>query len=304
MATKLMKYIIQRPLTKQSSLVDASWYLAKETINLVDRRFLLTSAVIVDSTQLPSFLMSLFNVTHKMADVFYVLSVVAVAITTLVLRYSYYMRQIAVTTMVTLWGLRLGSFLFYRSFYIKDWRTEELMNTTQGVFSFYIYQTLLAWMTSLPVTLLNSFSHDVMPGVVDMIGYALWGAGFLLETVADWQQFNFREKHKDRFCNIGLWRYSRHPNFLGEIMLWWGIFLCASPVFSGMSWVLAIMGPLSLTFSILFVSGIPILERNNKQKFGNDPAYQRYKAKVPLLIPAITREQVVKEARERFKKSQ
>jgi len=303
MATKLMKNVLHFQTSRKYGLVDASWYLAKETINLIDRRFLLTSAMIVNSIHLPALLMSLFNLTHKMTDIAYTLSFMAVALTTLILRSSYYLRQIAITSMVMLWGLRLGGFLFYRSFYMKDTRVEEVMKTTSGVFAFYFYQTLLTWVTCLPVTLLNSFPHDVMPGLSDMIGYSLWGAGFLMESVADWQQFQFREQHKERFCNVGLWKYSRHPNFLGEIMQWWGIFLCVSPVLSGWNWLLTMMGPLALTLNILFVSGIPPIEQKHNRMFARDPAYQRYKANVSILIPMNFQEQV-KETREKIKKSE
>jgi steroid 5-alpha reductase family enzyme len=269
----------------------------------MDRHFLLTSLIIIGISQIPGFLLSLFNVSHKLADASYSLPFAFTALATLALQNTYYLRQIAVTTMVVLWSLRLSFYLVYRSFYMRDSRLEEIMRTGKGVFSFYSYQALLAWLTCLPVTLLNSFSHNVMPGLRDMIGYAIWGSGFLMESLADWQQFNYLQKNKGKFCNIGLWKYSRHPNFFGEILQWWGIFLSASPALTGWTWFPAILGPLSITLSILFVSGIPPLEQKYNRKFMSDPIYQRYKKNVPLLIPSIPREPFI-EVCEKVKKTQ
>lgn len=304
MTSKLSKNLFH-PQSKQPSAIKNTWYLAKQgvqqAISVVDRRHFITSAVLIGLIQVTPFLLSLFNITHKLADPSYVISFICVALASLFLQGTYYLRQVAVTTMVILWGLRLGTFITYRGFHIRDWRMEEVSKSSLGILGLYLYQTLLAWSACLPVVVLNHSTYNPMVGFRDMIGYAVWGSGFLIESIADWQKFQFHQRHKDRFCNVGLWRYSRHPNYFGEVLQWWGILLCVSPVLTEFNWLPALLGPLFLTFSLLFVSGIPPLERRNDRRFGKDPAYQRYKTNVPIFIPAIPSE-IVKETQEKLEK--
>jgi len=284
-------------------LMESSLDWTRNMILSVDQQFFITSAVIITLFQIPALLLSLFEITNKLADPAFVLSFIGVALTTLLLQGTYYLRQIVVSSMVTLWGLRLGSFLAYRSFYSKDWRLEEVMKSSSSIFSFYLFQAILIWTTCLPVILLNSSTDNPAIGLNDMLGYAVWGAGFLMETVADWQKYQFHKSYKERFCNIGLWRHSRHPNFFGEVLQWWGVFLCVSPLLHGWNWALGLMGPLSMMISILFISGIPPLERKSNLRFGKDTAYQRYIANVPVFFPSLSCE-LVSEAREKLKKSE
>jgi steroid 5-alpha reductase family enzyme len=303
-SSKLSKNLFHAPSKRQSTL-ENTWYLAKQgiqqTVSTVDRRFFISSAVIVALIQLPSFLLSLFNITSKLADPSYVISFLCVTLATLAIQGTYYLRQIVVSTMVVLWGIRLGLFVTHRGFHMRDWRMEEINKSNLGILGYHLFQSLLAWTACLPVVILNTSSYNPMLGLRDMIGYAIWGSGFLIESIADWQKFQFHQRYKDRFCNVGLWRYSRHPNYFGEVLQWWGVFLCVSPVLFGPNWLPAVLGPLFLTFSLLFVSGIPPLERRNDQRFGKDPAYQRYKANVPILIPALLSE-AVKETQEKIEK--
>jgi len=303
MTQKVWEYFFPH---KKDTLLGASLVMIKQYVSSMDMHFLLTSLILAGICQIPGFLLSLFNVSHQLADVSYTVPFALIALLTLGLQDTFYLRQVAVTTMVVLWSLRLSFYLIYRSFYMKDTRLEQVMKTGKGVVSFYTYQALLAWITSLPVILVNSFSNNVMPGLRDMLGCAVWGSGFLIESLADWQQFNYLQQNKGKFCNVGLWKYSRHPNFFGEILQWWGIFLTVTPVLTGWTLPLAILGPLALTFSILFVSGIPPLEKKYNRKFANDPHYQRYRKNVPLIIPSVSHEPLVEigEKIEKIKKSQ
>jgi len=129
----------------------------------------------------------------------------------------------------------------------------------------------------------------------------LWFIGLSIETVADLQKFHYKERHRDRWCDIGLFRYSRHPNYFGEIILWWGIFLSCASMLQGWIWM-SIIAPIFHTFSILFVTGIPLLERHNNEKFGSDPNYIRYKENTSILIPSIPKE-IIKEKLQQAERS-
>jgi steroid 5-alpha reductase family enzyme len=108
----------------------------------------------------------------------------------------------------------------------------------------------------------------------------------VIEAVADTQKSAFRAKAENggRFVSTGLWHYSRHPNYFGEILLWWGVFLYAVPFLDGAAFAVVI-GPIFITLLLLFVSGIPLLERSADEKYGDDPAYRDYKRRTSILVP-------------------
>jgi steroid 5-alpha reductase family enzyme len=103
--------------------------------------------------------------------------------------------------------------------------------------------------------------------------------------VADWQKFVFKNREKNRglWIQSGLWNYSRHPNYFGEILLWWGIFLYVTPFIQGLYWI-SVIGPLFITFILLFVSGIPLLEKKYDKKYVKNEKYQKYKSSTSVLI--------------------
>ena len=111
--------------------------------------------------------------------------------------------------------------------------------------------------------------------------------GFILEVIADSQKRKFRKTQgSERFITTGVWALSRHPNYLGEILLWVGIALLAVPALQGWQWV-TIISPVFVYFLLTRVSGIPLLERKADQRWGDDPDYQAYKRRVPLLAPGL-----------------
>ena len=117
-------------------------------------------------------------------------------------------------------------------------------------------------------------------------GIAVWVVGFGIEAVADAQKQAFRRDpaNRGRFITSGLWAWSRHPNYFGEIVLWAGIALIAAPALSGWQWV-TIVSPFFVFVLLTRVSGIPLLERRARRQWGSDPAYRAYEARTPVLIP-------------------
>ena len=113
-----------------------------------------------------------------------------------------------------------------------------------------------------------------------------WVVGLVIETIADAQKFRYksREGARAQWMDSGIWRYSRHPNYFGELLCWWGLFIFVAP---GLGWwvVVGAVGPIAITGLLLFVTGIPTLEKTADRKWGRDPAYAEYRRRTNRLIP-------------------
>jgi steroid 5-alpha reductase family enzyme len=196
-------------------------------------------------------------------------------------------RSMLIALLVSVWALRLGSFLFSR---VKqdgsDGRFDKLKHslplflmtwTVQGLWVFFTLAAALAAMTG---------GRSVPLGALAAVGGVLWLAGFAIEVVADAQKRAFRRDpaHAGRFIATGLWAWSRHPNYFGEILLWLGIALVAAETLAGWRW-LTLLSPLFVYFLLSHVSGVPLLEARADKRWGDEPAYQAYKARTPVLWP-------------------
>lgn len=140
----------------------------------------------------------------------------------------------------------------------------------------------------LPTLILNAKQEDTALCSRDYIGWAVWTAGMLIEAIADYQKFSFRSNpaNANKWIDHGLWSIVRHPNYLGEILLWFGHFIAATSAFSGLDY-LSIISPLFITFLLTKVSGIPILERQNMKKWKGNPQYLQYVQTTPRLLPFL-----------------
>ncbi|KAM3617502.1 uncharacterized protein V6R79_007149 [Siganus canaliculatus] len=182
---------------------------------------------------------------------------------------------------------RLGTFLFMRI--LKDGHDRRFNNVRDSPGTFFVYWTIQAmwvFVTLLPTLMLNTEKRDVPLGTRDYIGWTLWGIGFASEAIADQQKWLFKRNpdNAGKFIQSGLWAYSRHPNYFGEILQWTGLWLSASSVMQGPQY-LSVASPLFVWFLLRFVSGIPILEKQAMKKWGSDPAFQDYIRNTPLLWP-------------------
>lgn len=192
---------------------------------------------------------------------------------------------LAVAACVTLWALRLGSFLVWRVHAAgRDRRFDQLKHHPGRFAVAWALQAL--WVT---LTLLAALIQWTWPRAVDPwlpVGLALWAAGFTLEVVADAQKARFRADpaHRGRWIDVGLWAWCRHPNYLGEIILWTGVFLCGVGGYRGWGW-LAAASPLFVFALLRFGSGVPLLEAAARERWGQDAAWQAYMARTPRLVP-------------------
>ncbi|XP_075660828.1 uncharacterized protein LOC142630689 isoform X1 [Castanea sativa] len=259
---------------------------------VIDSHFLGLTAIVTVGYQLLFFIVTALLKFDKVTDFAGSTNFVIIAILTLVLKGSWHFRQIVLTLLVVIWGLRLGLFLLMRILqWGEDRRFDEMRASLGKLAVFWIFQAVWVWTVSLPVTVVNSSNRNPSLQAEDIIGWIIWSVGFLVEATADQQKLTFKNSPENRgkWCNVGLWQYSRHPNYFGEIFLWWGIFVASTPVLEGAEW-LVILGPIFLTLLLLFISGIPLLEESADKKFGNVTGYRLYKRKTsPLILlpPAV-----------------
>ncbi|KAM4797233.1 uncharacterized protein WCC33_002249 [Rhinophrynus dorsalis] len=198
-----------------------------------------------------------------------------------------HLRQQIQTGLITVWGVRLGTFLFMRI--LRDGHDRRFNNVRDNPWTFLIYWTIQGiwiFVTLLPSLMLNLEKRDTPLRWYDYFGWTLWAIGFFTQAIADQQKWNFKSDPDNvgKFIQTGLWAYSRHPNYLGEILQWSGLFLSASSVLSGFQY-LSIISPLFVWFLLNYVSGIPILEKQAMRRWGSEVAFQSYIKQTPVLWP-------------------
>jgi steroid 5-alpha reductase family enzyme len=232
------------------------------------------------------FLVALVKRRNDVADIAWGGGFICAALTAFLARGVHAGRAYLLLGLVTTWGLRLMLHIGWRNrskpedhryrLWREEWGDSFLIRTFLQVF---LLQGFLVLVISLPVTW--SLTHISPPfGSLDTIGFSLWLRGFFFEAIGDFQllQFKSNPANKGRIMTSGLWRYTRHPNYFGEVTLWWGIFIicCSVP---GSYWT--VFGPLTITYLILKVSGTPMLEK----RFADNPEYAEYVHNTSAFFP-------------------
>ncbi len=199
-------------------------------------------------------------------------------------------RSLLLTGCVLLWALRLGSFLFRRI--LADGSDSRFDDIKPSALLFLRTWTLQGlWVAVTAGAALAAITGGRSVGLTLFDGLALitWFVGFAIETLADGQKRRYREQHgSGGFITTGLWRYSRHPNYFGEIVLWFGVALLALPALSGWQLV-TLVSPVFVCLLLTRVSGIPLLERKADKRWGEDPDYVAYRDSTPVLVPFVGR---------------
>ena len=197
-------------------------------------------------------------------------------------------RALVVAGMVSLWCVRLGAFLYTRIHAAggADSRFEKIRVNPPRFLVAWTLQALWVILTASAAVAIITAKNPVAPDIFLAIGAAVWVIGIVWETVADNQKKAFKDDpaNKGKFINVGLWRWSRHPNYFGEITLWTGILIIAIPVLSSLSW-LVVISPVFVFLLLTRISGVNLQDAQAKQRWGDDPAYQEYRANTPVLFP-------------------
>ena len=230
------------------------------------------------------FIPSLLARTEHYYDLTGSLTYISVTLFALMIAGQFDPRSLLVAALCLIWAGRLGSFLFLR---VKqagfDRRFAKMLDIPMQFFMTWTLQGL--WVV---VTLAAGLAVLTSPAVpLDgwaIAGATVWLVGFTIEVIADMQKSRFREENKDGFITSGLWSWSRHPNYFGEIVLWIGIALIAVPVLSGWQWA-TMISPIFVIVLLTQISGVRMLESSAKKRWGDDPEFQAYKSNTSVLIP-------------------
>lgn len=253
-------------------------------MTLAEATWVSASVILVYMTIM--FILAIILKNNSIADIAWGPGFIAVAFALLFISGEYAPRQILVSILIAIWGLRLGIRILLRNwgkgedFRYKKWR-EEWGNrfVLRSYLQVFVLQGFLLLLIIFPVFIISAYGQKPLFWL-DVIGILIWLLGFFFESVGDYQLDKFIKNptNKGKILDSGLWRYTRHPNYFGEVTQWWGVFIIGLGLSYG--W-LGIIGPLTITFLILKVSGIPMLEK----AMGKNPAFQPYKQKTSVFIP-------------------
>ncbi len=214
------------------------------------------------------------------------ISYVTVTIAAVLLSGPLDLRATLVAGMVMIWSIRLASFLFIRiSKAGNDSRFDEIKTRPLQFLLAWTLQGLWVLLTAAAALAVITGGVSKPLGVVGAIGLAIWLAGMLIEIVSDQQKSRFKKDpaNQGKFIRTGLWAWSRHPNYFGEIVLWIGMAIVAIPVLQGWQWA-TLISPVFVYFLLTKVSGVPMLEDKADERWGGQDDYEDYKRRTPELI--------------------
>ena len=198
-------------------------------------------------------------------------------------------RSTIVAIFVSIWTLRLGTFLYIRI--VKSGEDKRFREIKKSLLKFLMTWTLSAlwvFLTTVNAVTIIVLNQQATLDLFFMAGCALWVLGFAFEAIADKQKKSFSEipENKDKFITLGLWSISRHPNYFGEALLWLGIAIVSLPLLSEWQFV-TLVSPVFVYLLLTKISGLPFLEEKAEKKWGNDKDYLEYKNNTPILIPYL-----------------
>jgi len=251
------------------------------------------------------FVLSLIKKDNSIVDTAYGIGFILLAISTNILSDTRYLGADLVSIIAIIWAIRLSTRIYFRNkgkpedFRYKNWRETWTHFKTRSFFQIYMLQGSIILLIASPIIFLNSFSFVPIEGawnIFVVVGLLVWITGFVFEAVGDYQLDKFIQKNQLKKKNNepveksimdeGLWSLTRHPNYFGETTLWWGVWIISLSIASTHPLVLlTILSPITITFLLLKISGIPMLEK----KYDNDPEFQEYKKKTNAFFPSLSK---------------
>ncbi len=225
--------------------------------------------------------------TDKLTDISYAVTFAFVA-TVAFLSSRQDLAHLLLLIAILAWSVRLGGFLLIRINKMgKDSRFDDMRDKFWSFLKFWLLQGVSVFVVLVAGLLFFDVNRPTLT-ILSWVGLVVFAIGLLLEATADAQKFRFKfsgQKKKNGWIDQGVWRMSRHPNYLGEMMVWTGLYLFVLPSLEGLAIAGGLISPLYIIALLMFVSGVPLLEKSAEKKWGNKDAYQQYKNEVPLLIP-------------------
>ena len=267
-----------------SSLI--AFYIPFQIALLTDLPLVLNLVLLIFLIQWVSFIPAYFFQTEKYFDltgsITYLFSVSAL----LYITGTTQITDIIVVLCVAVWAVRLGLFLFNRI--VNDGEDKRFRNIKPNFTRFFMTWTLQGtWVSMCLLCVLTALSspNGIIHSYLFYVGLFVFNIGFLIEIVADNQKTIFRndKKNKDKFITTGLWKYSRHPNYLGEIILWFGISVMSFSSLENLQF-LTLISPIFVYFLLVYVSGVRMLEDSGKKKWGHLDSYKKYINNTPTIF--------------------
>jgi steroid 5-alpha reductase family enzyme len=233
------------------------------------------------------FILALIKKDNSIVDVAWGLGFIIIAVYSIIQSGEVDLRKMILSLLVLLWGLRLSWHIFIRNagkgedFRYKAWRNSWKYFTIRSFFQIFMLQGLFMLLISTPIWFICSADGGSL-GPWDSLGLLVFGFGFMFEVTADYQLTEFKKnpENKGKIITTGLWSVSRHPNYFGEALVWWGISFYALSLPQG--WY-ALISPVVITLLLRFVSGVPMLEK----KYEGRPDWEEYKLKTAPFIPYL-----------------
>lgn len=232
------------------------------------------------------FIIALIKKDNGIVDIAWGLGFIVVALFNFFYISGFTARQMLVTTLILLWGIRLAHYIrcrgknkpedFRYAAWRKQWGKYWVIRSFIQVF---MLQGFFMLIISAPIFALHNDLNTPL-GYVEILGTLIWLLGFLFQAIGDLQMMNFKKnpENKGKIITGGLWKYTRHPNYFGESTMWWGIFIIVSTIDNTL-W--SIVSPITITFLLLFVSGVPLLEKRYMKR----AEYREYAKKTSKFIP-------------------
>lgn len=232
-------------------------------------------------------LVSLLLKNASIVDIFWGLGFIIIAWATFALAPQGYLpRKQIIAALITIWALRLALHIGVRNwgkpedFRYAKWRQENGPRWWWlSFFQVFLLQGVLMWIISAPLVAAQTSGFPAILTPLDIIGVLIWTVGFLFESIGDLQLVRFKAKagNRGKLLTTGVWKYTRHPNYFGEAVLWWGYYVIA--LAAGAAWT--IFSPILMTYLLTKVSGVAMLERSMKQK----PGYEEYRQRTSVFVP-------------------
>lgn len=256
--------------------------------------YMLTNILIVFGVifflQLIFFVYAVIQKTDKVTDPSYGLTFIVASITSMYLVSEYIsMYKVLLLLLIVVWGLRLAIYLFVRILKTgKDERFDGIREKPFKFAGFWILQAISVFIILLPTTYVLLLEQSTYISTFSYIGFLVAISGIFIESIADMQKYIFKsqEENRGKWIQSGLWKYSRHPNYLGEILMWLGVFIYTLPYINDWA-IFTVISPMYITYLLLFVTGIPTLEKRDMERYGNNEKYLEYVHNTGILLPKI-----------------
>ena len=264
------------------------------------------AAIALFSYMVVAFIVGTIKKNNGLVDIFYgpgyFVLTFTFFITDLLINGSTSFQKIIVVILVFLWALRLAIYVYtrnhgkpedYRYTAMRErWKTNIVL---KSLLKIYLFQGLVilivdipAWFVIISDNLIFSSAFDFY-GITLWLGITVWAVGFLFETIGDWSLYHFLQnpENKGKIMDRGLWKYTQHPNYFGEVTQWWGLFVIALGVPFGF---ITFFGPTYITFMIIKVSGVRLLDK----RFEKDDKYAEYKRRTSTFLPWFPKKEKLK----------